>query len=241
MNIKALREWLFTNSKEDQWWLYADGVTETNPVTLSIVEDFLQSGDYSEIKVIHTSQVNLDPAPWVAVEEQAVQAPPAVPQPALPTGIPTRPPHSPGINHESGQSNFALIAVIVPFIASIFMIVRLPGMALIQDPAGTLTTVSWLSTLGVAILVGLDGSQLGVGKDPSKGKTSATMWGILTFLLYVPCFVLYLNHRRKYDSKNLALIGLLGILVQLGLVWYYYSMIEEAKESIRDALRGSMY
>jgi len=66
MTTKQLREWLFLNGLEDQWWLSIDKVTGDSPVTLSEVESCLQQG--GQALVIHVSQATLANPPWIEVE-----------------------------------------------------------------------------------------------------------------------------------------------------------------------------
>ena len=35
MTTKQLKEWLFNNSADDQWWVNIDGIAEQEPVTIS--------------------------------------------------------------------------------------------------------------------------------------------------------------------------------------------------------------
>jgi hypothetical protein len=71
MTPKQLREWLFQNSQEDQWWVSLDAVTEECAVTVNEIEERLKSGQYGQTQV---SQTELSNPPWIDVELPA--APP---------------------------------------------------------------------------------------------------------------------------------------------------------------------
>lgn len=45
MTSKQLREWLFQNGQEDQWWLSLDSVTEESPLTVAEIEARIKSGE----------------------------------------------------------------------------------------------------------------------------------------------------------------------------------------------------
>ena len=73
MTPKQLREWLFQNSQEDQWWIVLDAVMEDNKVTLGDIEDLLKSGQYGKAQVLHISQTKSTNPPWIEVELSASQ------------------------------------------------------------------------------------------------------------------------------------------------------------------------
>ena len=76
MTPKQLKEWIFRNSLADQWWVSTDAVTCHSPETVKDIEDKLKCGKYPQIKVLHISQLNLTPPPWIEVELAAPMEPP---------------------------------------------------------------------------------------------------------------------------------------------------------------------
>ena len=74
MTPTQLREWQYQNKHEDQWWIVLDTVTGESKVTLGDIEDFLKSGQYREVQVLHVSQTESTKPPWVKVELTATPA-----------------------------------------------------------------------------------------------------------------------------------------------------------------------
>lgn len=68
MKPKQLREWLFQNGQEDQWWLCIDTVTEESPLTVAEIEEYIASGDYGTVQALHVSQSEMSNPPWIDVE-----------------------------------------------------------------------------------------------------------------------------------------------------------------------------
>lgn len=68
MTPKQLREWLFHNSQVDQWWLSLESVTGESPFTVSEIEELISGGQYTQALVLHVSQEDLTPPPWVDVD-----------------------------------------------------------------------------------------------------------------------------------------------------------------------------
>jgi TM2 domain-containing membrane protein YozV len=68
MTPKQLREWLFKNSQDDQWWISLDAVTDDCPVTVKEIEERLKSGQYAQAQVLHVSQTELSNPPWIEAE-----------------------------------------------------------------------------------------------------------------------------------------------------------------------------
>lgn len=68
MTPKELREWLFRNSLEDQWWISFGGVVDDCPVTFKEIEEKLNSGQYAQAYVLHFSQTEFSNPPWIEVE-----------------------------------------------------------------------------------------------------------------------------------------------------------------------------
>jgi TusA-related sulfurtransferase len=80
MTTKQLREWLFQNSQDDQWWMSLDAVTEDCPVTVNEIEERLKSGQYGQALVLHVSHGEMAHPTWI---EATITHPPQ--QRALPT------------------------------------------------------------------------------------------------------------------------------------------------------------
>ena len=68
MTTRQLREWLFENSLEDQWWLRIYSVTEENPLTLAEVERELSGLGYEAAELLHVSQAGLANPSWIGFE-----------------------------------------------------------------------------------------------------------------------------------------------------------------------------
>lgn len=64
MTEDELRDWMFSRSLEDQWWLSLDGVVEPEPMTLAEIKERLEWGDYADRKVLHRSQAKRGQQPW---------------------------------------------------------------------------------------------------------------------------------------------------------------------------------
>ena len=103
MTTKQLRDWLFQNSQDDQWWISLDAVTEECPVTVNEIEERLRSGDYGHALVLHVSHGEMAHPTWIEVTLQQAIQPPAsalaastsLPQGyAMPTSVPISRPAS---------------------------------------------------------------------------------------------------------------------------------------------------
>jgi len=68
MSPNQLREWLFQNSQEDQWWICLDSITDERPVTVTEIAERLKNGQYLQAQALHVSQAGLPNPPWVEVE-----------------------------------------------------------------------------------------------------------------------------------------------------------------------------
>ncbi|MDA8973890.1 hypothetical protein N9F56_03055, partial [Akkermansiaceae bacterium] len=67
MNIKQLREWLFLNSLENNWWINVDGKSLEKSENLDILERILWKNPNSKVLVLHVSQSQLPSPPWIEV------------------------------------------------------------------------------------------------------------------------------------------------------------------------------
>mgnify|MGYP006113823535 CR=1 FL=1 len=81
MTIKQLKEWLFNNSQDDQWWVNIDGIAEQEPVTIPTIEEMRKVHNSLKISVLHISQTELNPPPWMEIEHTLLQAPSHQPPP----------------------------------------------------------------------------------------------------------------------------------------------------------------
>ncbi len=68
MTVSDLRNWLFQNGLEDQWWLSLEGVLEENPMSLSEVEAHISTSNFADIKVSHVSHSSQQNPPWVDID-----------------------------------------------------------------------------------------------------------------------------------------------------------------------------
>jgi hypothetical protein len=220
MIISELREWLLRNGKEDEWWLDVDGVTEELPASLSTVEEFL-SGEYNQVKIIHSSSSNVEGASWITVQKAApVVKPASIPQGAIQPSqvveISTTPVS--GNNEINGASNlnaFALIAAWIPLAAAFFLFAKIPNMPLRQGPLSAMITINYATFLIIAVLVGIDAAKLRMGVDKSKGNFEPATWGVLVFFFSVISLPWYLYHRKKFGGKSYFLLGFLNCILWL--------------------------
>ena len=68
MNIQDLQNWMFQNSLEDQWWVAVDDVTQGELKSLHQVQEICAANPKAKVKVLHSSQAQLDNPPWIEFE-----------------------------------------------------------------------------------------------------------------------------------------------------------------------------
>lgn len=76
MTVQELNKWCFEQSLMDEWWVSVNGSCFEQPVSMLKIRELVDSGN--SVLVLHSSQAELDPAPWVSVEA-SFSAPPPLP------------------------------------------------------------------------------------------------------------------------------------------------------------------
>lgn len=245
MTTKQLREWLFQNSQDDQWWLSLDSVTEECPVTVNEIEERLKSGDYGQALVLHVSHGEMAHPTWIEVTLQSpaqrlplpVAAQRSLPQ-ASPVSTPAAVTHPTATKTDAPQETLGVIILLIPLVAALLSWFWIGSMNLLQNPGSTLSFLAIGTVILTGILVGVEANQLGIGAPgdtDKKGrkKTGPVGWGAVTMLLWIVGYPAYLYYRSKYGAKNMVVGGIVVALVFLGAVSFMNTAIEEQKGEVR--------
>lgn len=116
MKPKELREWLFQNNQEDQWWLCLDSVTEELTLTVSEIEDYIKSGEYITVKALHVSQSEMGNPPWVDVELQ-----PQLPSHSPEMSEPMRPASALAAAQQKPRGALGIVMLSLPIISALLV------------------------------------------------------------------------------------------------------------------------
>lgn len=254
MTPKQLREWLFQNTQNDQWWISLDAVAEDCPVTIAEIEELLKSGQYSDAQALHVSQADLANPPWIEVElpapPQKIVSSATPPMRKLPAAAPisspgsiNRPINAAGQTH---QETLGIILLLLPLVAALLIWFWIGSMNLFQNPGSTLSMLSIGTVVITGILVGVEANQLGIGINTDtdkKGrkKTGPIGWAILTMLVWIVGYPAYLWYRSKYGAKNMVVGGIAVALVFLGVVGLMNTAIEDKKDEVRESIENLQY
>lgn len=128
MTIKELRNWMFSNSLEDQWWISIDGVTKNETISLSDVSNITkQKGTGAHIQVLHASQAGIETPPWTEIEPET--SPSASPSTSPSASLP--PLQNPAVVKKGPSTTyivfgyvFALLFPLAGFIIGLVLIAR---------------------------------------------------------------------------------------------------------------------
>ena len=96
---EQFRQWLIETNEEDQWWLCLDGVVEQSPLSLSGIEERIETGLHTRAQLLHLSQANTENRVWNEISLHPVRPIPF----AIPTPLP--PPQSP-VSPKTAESQF---------------------------------------------------------------------------------------------------------------------------------------
>ncbi|MDA9923645.1 MAG: hypothetical protein P1U87_22305 [Verrucomicrobiales bacterium] len=233
MKPKQLREWLFQNGQEDQWWLCIDTVTEESPLTVAEIEEYIASGDYGTVQALHVSQSEMSNPPWIDVELPSQQPAhsPAMRTPIHSTTAAAASPQKP-------QETLGIIILLLPLISALLIWFWVGSMNMLQNPGSTLSMLAIGTVIATGVLVGIEASQLGIGSDSDKDKkgrkkTGPIGWAVFTLLLWIIGFPAYLGYRSRYGAKNMVVGGIAVALLFLAAVAVMNATIEEAAGEIR--------
>ncbi len=233
-----LRQWLFQNSKEDQWWLCLDGVTEELPVSLAEIQRLIGSGEYARTQVLHTSQAEIANPPWIDVTQPAAFAVPATMKPQLAMVAPIAAPalsaalpSPPDSDASKPDETLGIIILLIPLI----------GVFLIWfSPVTLLLPLSALTVASTAILVGVEANKLGIGKGKKydkkgreKRESGPIGWAVLLLAFWIIGFPYYLYWRSRYGAKNM-LVGGIGVALLFFGILVLVSMAAESSRSRAD-------
>jgi len=231
MKPKQLREWLFQNGQEDQWWLCIDTVTEESPLTVAEIEEYIASGDYGTVQALHVSQSEMSNPPWIDVELPSQQ--PAH-SPAMRTPI-----HSTTAAAASPQNQVAS-NVPPPLTGSdvdnkfIWAVVAVPIVGVIIELlAGT--ELVWLHIVANIVCCVLDEKKL-----KKAGQKAPTNWMVFLVPVYLWKRASLLNQKKHYFWAWWAAF-VLSILIGMG---GHQAALEEAarpvvSQIIKEQLFGS--
>lgn len=151
---------------------------------------------------------------------------------------------APAASHPTAPSGggeaLGTIVVLLPFLATFLIWFWVGNMNLFQDPAGTLMLLTAGTIGATAILIAVEASQLGMGSKPdARGKkgSSPIAWFFITCLLWIVAFPWYLDQRRHYGRRPLAIAGILIGLIFTASSFIMGSQIESQKARVRDSLQ----
>lgn len=68
MTEQQLREWMFSNSLEDSWFISINGVTHESTFTL---DSAIKTARRKPLDLLHISQSTLQNPPWIALEVES--------------------------------------------------------------------------------------------------------------------------------------------------------------------------
>lgn len=140
---------------------------------------------------------------------------------------------------QGGSDALGYAILLAPFISGLLVWLWIANMNLLQDPSGTLSVLTIITVGGTALLMAVEASQLGMGKQlDSRGKkgSSPIAWFFVGCLLWFIAFPWYLDQRRYYSRKPLAVGGILVMLFFLGSSAVVGAAIENRKAEIRKSL-----
>lgn len=138
-----------------------------------------------------------------------------------------------------GSEALGTIIVFIPFVATLLIWFWVGSMNLFQNPTGSLALLSIGTVVGTALLMAVEASQLGMGtRVDSRGKkgSSPGAWFVLSCLLWIVAFPWYLDQRRYYGRRPLAVAGILMALLFVGSTFAMGAQIEQQKSRVRDRL-----
>jgi uncharacterized protein DUF4339 len=197
-----------------RWLVNSNGQT-SGPMDDAMVTALIRAGQLGESSLLREesseSWMPLAQTPFVAVV-----AAPAPPQP--------------------GGEALGFAILLSPIVAGVLVWLWIANMNLLQDPASTLQILTVLTIVGTATLIAVEASQLGMGKrTDSRGKkgTGAVAWFCASCLIWFIAFPWYLDQRRYYGRKPLAIGGVLAMLFFIGSTFIIGAAIENKKAEVR--------
>ncbi len=222
MTTKQLREWLFTNNKEDQWWLCVGGDNEQDILSLDQIDARLRTASGS-VKALHVSQSEMANPPWIDVDAPAPEA-----SRALSTA--TVPP----------SETLGMIALLLPLVGALLNLFWVADMSLLQGPGSSLNMIMIIVVVSSAVLIGVEASQLGIGSaiDPrvaaGKRVTGPVGWAVFTLFLWMFGFPGYMYFRSKFGMNNMLVGAIAAALFFVGTVVFVEGAIEARIEQVRN-------
>ncbi|HTA91548.1 MAG TPA: hypothetical protein VK745_18320 [Polyangiaceae bacterium] len=136
----------------------------------------------------------------------------------------------------AGGDALGYVILSAPFFSGVLVWLWVGNMNLLQDPEGTLFTLVAVTVLGTAVLMAVEASQLGMGtENDSRGKkgTGPIAWFLAACVMWLVAFPWYLDQRRYYGRKPLAIGGILVMLFFLGSSFAIGAAIENKKAEVR--------
>jgi len=141
-----------------------------------------------------------------------------------------------GAEPQQGGDALGYVILLAPFISGILVWLWIANMNLLQDPSAALLALTILTVAGTALLMAIEASQLGMGtRNDSRDKkgTGPIAWFFAACLVWFLAFPWYLDHRRYYGRKPLAVGGILVMLFFVISTSVVGAAIENKKAEVR--------
>jgi len=127
-----------------------------------------------------------------------------------------------------------VVALALPGAAAVLSFFWIGNMSLLQGPESTLLGIAAATIAGTAMLVSVEAGQLGFGG--AKRDSGPVAWFFFMLFFWIVALPAYLYRRSKYGLNNLAVGGVLVVILFLGTFALMENAIIKRQEELRSRL-----
>jgi len=145
---------------------------------------------------------------------------------------------------ETSQANsqpsetLGIIALCLPIGATLLIWFWIGQMNLLQSPGSTLNLLVVGTIIATDILIAVEASRLGFGRDPDLKETSPVTWLIALILLWFIIYPMYFFKRRLHGARNM-LAGAIVVTLVFILSWAAMATaIQEKTNTVTGAIEN---
>jgi hypothetical protein len=138
----------------------------------------------------------------------------------------------------SQPESLAIILLAVPILGVVLELFWIPRLRLIDNPGAMLGLVVALVVFGTSVIMAVEASQLRLGTPLAGRRTTGPVgWLVCGLLLWAIAVPWYLWERRLAGVRNMALLGVIVVVVFVGSTSWIASVIWDREADFRSRMQ----
>jgi hypothetical protein len=224
--LHELRNWLFSNSKEDRWWLSIEDSPVDGILTLAEIEERLEGENFDNCCVLHSSQFESDPQEWTYLEFVSPESNYSYSSqsPIILSNTSNETPQVPSKIRAFSRRLTGTILLSIPLVASLLIYIRLRNEELNSESSPELLFILASMIVLTSIIVWIDAAlnQVPKAMRGKRGGSKPAEWASLTAMFWIIGFPAYCIRRATTDQEN----GLMASLAVMAALFFSVSTMK---------------